>query len=85
MVVGTNTIHVRRLVNKCMVDGIDVTKTLGFRVGIHKGKPSLDVTAVPARDDEAGQIRWMGPGPLILSPDGGSHMTCKVKMNKPVE
>ncbi|TWW54097.1 hypothetical protein D4764_0289870 [Takifugu flavidus] len=66
VVVGTNASHVRRLVNQCIVEGTDVTKTLGFRVSVQEGQPALKGTAVPARDDEAGRVRWMGPGPLIL-------------------
>ncbi|XP_056870192.1 uncharacterized protein LOC130514555 [Takifugu flavidus] len=85
VVVGTNASHVRRLVNQCIVEGIDVTKTLGFRVGVQEGRPALKGTAVPASDDEAGWVRWMGPGPLILSPDGDTQVVCKVELNKPVE
>lgn len=85
VVVGTNASHVRRLVSKCMVDGIDVTKTLGLRVSVHEGQPALNGTAVPARDDKAGQVRWMGPGPLILSPDGGTNVVCKVELDKAVK
>lgn len=85
VVVGTNASHVRRLVNQCIVDGIDVTKTLGFRVSIQDGQPALKGTAVSPSDDEAGRIRWMGPGPLILSPDGDTRVVCKVELNKSVE
>lgn len=85
VVVGTNASHVRRLVNQCIVDGIDVTKTLRFRVSVQEGQPALKGTAVPASDDEAGRVRWMGPGPLILSPDGDTQVVCKVELNKPVE
>lgn len=37
VVVGTNASHVRRLVNQCIEDDIDVTKTLGFRVSVQEG------------------------------------------------
>lgn len=59
--------------------------SLGFRVSIQEGQPALKGTAVPASDDEAGRVRWMGPGPLILSPDGDTQVVCKVELNKPVE
>lgn len=84
VVVGTNASHVRRLVSKCMVDGIDVTKKLGFQTGVQEGQSALNRTAVPARVDEAGHVRWMGPGPLTLSPDGGTHVVYKVALDKPV-
>lgn len=85
VVVGTNASHVRRLVNQCIVDDIDVTKTLGFRVSVQESQSVLKGTAVPTSDDEAGRVRWMGPGPLILSPDGDAQVVCKVELNKPVE
>lgn len=60
-------------------------KTLGFRVSVQEGQPALKGTAVPARDDDAGRVKWMGPGHLILSPDGDTQVVCKVELNKPVE
>ena len=84
VVVGTNASHVRRLVNQCKENGVDVTKTLGFRVGVQEGQPALNGTAVLTSEDEAGWVRWMGPGPLILPSDGGTHVVCKVELKKPV-
>lgn len=79
VVVGTNASHVRRLVNQCIENGIDVTKTLGFQVGVQEGQPTLNGAVVMACDDEAGRVRWMGPGPLTL-PD--TRVVCKVELNK---
>lgn len=85
VVVGTNASHVRRLVNQCMVDGIDVSKTLGFRVSVHEGQCALKGAAVSTCEGEAGTVRWMGPGPLILPPACDTQVVCKVQLTKPVE
>lgn len=65
--------------------GMDVTKTLGFHVGVYEGQHALTASAVLVRDGEAGQVRWIGPGPLILSPDGGTNVVWKVELNTTME
>ena len=84
VIVGTNASHVRRLVNQCKDRGIDVTRTLGLRICVKEDQPALKGVAVPVHDDEAGYVRWMGPGPLVLPPDGDAHVVCKVELKEPV-
>lgn len=82
VIVGTNASHIRRLVNQCKDNGVDVTRTLGFRVHVKEDQPALKGVAV--QEEEAGRVRWMGPGPLVLPPDGDIQVVCKVELRKPV-
>ncbi|KAK0141196.1 hypothetical protein N1851_021789 [Merluccius polli] len=84
VIVGTNASHVRHLVNQCRANGIDVSRTLGLHVRVEEDQPALKGIAVPVHDDEAGRVKWMGPGPLNLPPDGDTHVVCKVELKKPV-
>ncbi len=85
VIVGTNASHVRRLVDQCKDNGIDVTRTLGLRVRVREeDQPALKGVAVPVQEEEAGRVRWMGPGPLVLPPDGDTQVVCKVELKKPV-
>lgn len=84
VIVGTNASHVRHLVNQCS-DKVDVMRALGLRVSVREDQTVPKGFAVPAHeDDEAGRVRWMGPGPLLLLPDD-TYVECKVALKKPVE
>ncbi|KAL6491410.1 hypothetical protein MHYP_G00017550 [Metynnis hypsauchen] len=86
VIVGTNASHVRRLVNQCKDNGVDVTQALGLRVRVSEGQPALKGVTVPVQEDnEAGRVRWMGPGPLTLPPHGDAPVVCKVELKKPVQ
>uniref|UniRef100_A0A672IWZ8 ribonuclease H n=1 Tax=Salarias fasciatus TaxID=181472 RepID=A0A672IWZ8_SALFA len=86
VIVGTNASYVRRLVKQCQNNGVDVERALGLRVSVVTEEPALASVAVPAyQDDGVGCIRWLGPGPVSLPPDGDAHLVCKVELKKPVE
>lgn len=85
VIVGTNASHVRRLVSQCRDSKVDVMRALGLRVSVRDESMSTGVTLAAQEDDEAGRVRWMGPGPLLLSPDGDTQVVCKVELKKPVE
>lgn len=85
VIVGTNASHVRRLVKQCQDNGVDVERTLGLRVCVKEDEPVLKSVDVPVHEDEVGHVRWLGPGPLNIPPDGDTHVVCKVELLKPVE
>lgn len=85
VIVGTNASHIRRLVSQCSDSKVDVMRALGLRISVRDQLIPKGVTVPVQEDDEAGRVRWMGPGPLILSPQGDTQVVCKVELKKPVE
>ncbi|XP_057684821.1 uncharacterized protein LOC130911119 [Corythoichthys intestinalis] len=85
IIVGTNTSHVRRLAYQ-FKDNANVMSALGLRVSVGTNKSTPSSVELPAQEgDEAGRVRWMGPGPLLLSPDKAMQIVCKVDLKHPVE
>ncbi|XP_028254301.1 uncharacterized protein LOC114429891 [Parambassis ranga] len=85
VIVGTNASHVRRLVDQCK-DKAEVMRALGFRVSVKEDPVTPEgVTAAVPEDDEAGCVRWMGPGPLLLLPEGDTQVVCNVELKTPIE
>lgn len=85
VIVGTNASHVRRLLRQCQDNGVDVERTLGFRVSVVKDEPAFQSVAVPVHEDEVGCVRWLDPGPLNIPPEADTQVVCKVELLKPVE
>lgn len=83
VIVGTNASHIRRLVQQCKENGIDITQTLGIQVSYNKLASSDDATG--PEEDDVGCVLWQGPGPLILPPGGERTAVCKVKYKHPVD
>lgn len=78
VIVGTNTSHVRNLVQECRKEGRDVTRTLGIQVyGETANIPTHSIT-LGSQDDQVGCVIWQGSSPLSLPPGKEVQITCKV-------
>ncbi|KAJ8348558.1 hypothetical protein SKAU_G00271470 [Synaphobranchus kaupii] len=86
VIVGTNASHVRRLVQQCKENGIDITQTLGIQACYRDTELASPSTASAIEEeDDIGCVTWQGPGPLILPPGGDCSAACKVEYKHQVD
>nr|XP_057906640.1 uncharacterized protein LOC131104002 [Doryrhamphus excisus]XP_057906648.1 uncharacterized protein LOC131104002 [Doryrhamphus excisus] len=79
VIVGTNASHVRRLVQQCKEEGIDITQTLGIQGCCRDEDLAACGTATATEvEDDIGCVTWQGPGPLTIPPGGDCSPVCKV-------
>ncbi|KAK0138739.1 hypothetical protein N1851_024723 [Merluccius polli] len=85
VIVGTNASHIRRLVQQCKDNGIDITQTLGIQC-YRDNNPASTITATALEEkDDVGCVLWQGPGPLTLPPGGDCSAVCKVEYKHQVD
>ncbi|KAK7889282.1 hypothetical protein WMY93_024842 [Mugilogobius chulae] len=84
VIVGTNTSHVRNLVQQCRKKGVDITKTLGIQAQSERPHILSDAVSLTTNDDEIGSVIWQGPNPLSLPPGEDMQITCKVNFKQAV-
>ncbi|XP_038574937.1 uncharacterized protein LOC119902683 [Micropterus salmoides] len=86
VIVGTNTSHVRRMVEQCTAKGIDLTSTFGIQACFGENKSSQSGAASdPDSEEEVGFVSWQGPGPLTIPPGGDFEAVCHVEFKHQVE
>uniref|UniRef100_A0A8P4G264 Paraneoplastic antigen Ma-like C-terminal domain-containing protein n=1 Tax=Dicentrarchus labrax TaxID=13489 RepID=A0A8P4G264_DICLA len=86
VIVGTNASHIRRLVQQCRDNGIDVTQTLGMLACCRDNNVTSPNTATALEEeDDLGCVLWQGPGPLTLPPGGDCSAVCKVEYKHQVD
>ncbi|KAK0147103.1 hypothetical protein N1851_013560 [Merluccius polli] len=82
VIVGTNASHIRRLVQQCKDNGIDITQTLGIQC-YRDNNPASTITATALEEkDDVGCVLWQGPGPLTSAP---WCAVCKVEYKHQVD
>ncbi|KAJ7986493.1 hypothetical protein DPEC_G00340450 [Dallia pectoralis] len=86
IIVGTNASHIRRLVQQCKDNGIDITQTLGIQACYSDNKLTAPGTATSLEEKgDIGCVLWQGPGPLTLPPGGDCTAVCKVEYKLQVD
>ncbi|KAI5616885.1 hypothetical protein C0J50_23556 [Silurus asotus] len=86
IIVGTNASHIRRLVQQCKNNGIDITQTLGIQASYRDNNLTAPSTATVLEEEgDIGCVLWQGPGPLTLPPGGDCHAVCRVEYKLPVD
>lgn len=86
VIVGTNTSHVRNMVEQCTAKGINIAPALGIQAHLADNKPSQRTAATAIdSDQEVGFVSWTGPGSLTLPPGGDFEAVCQVELKQPVE
>lgn len=84
VILGTNANLFKRLARLCRESaGVDIAQTLGINLGPVSEELSCDTAKVPS-EDGVGSVRWIGPGPLSLSPGGDCVAICKVELIEPL-
>ncbi|CAI5671318.1 unnamed protein product [Oreochromis niloticus] len=84
VIVGTNTSHVRNLVQECRKEGRDITKSLGIQVHRESLPTFTDSIPLGSQDDQVGCVTWQGSDPLSLPPGKDLQITCKVHFQQTV-
>lgn len=86
IIVGTNASHIRRLVQQCKDNGIDITKTWGIKACYSDNQlTALGTAAALEEEGDIGCVLWQGPGPLTLPPGGDCTAVCKVEYKLQVD
>ncbi len=86
IIVGTNASHIRRLVQQCKDNGIDITQTWGIKACYSDNQLTAPGTAAALEEEgDIGCVLWQGPGPLILPPGGDCTAVCKVEYKLQVD
>lgn len=84
VIVGTNTSHVRNLVQECRKEGRDITKSLGIQIHRESLPTFTDSITLGSQDDQVGCVTWQGSNPLSLPPGKDLQITCKVHFQQTV-
>ena len=86
IIIGTNANHVKRLVQQCREDGVDVTQTFGQSAFVSQ-KPfsSTSCQLSVQTEDEVGCVKWQGPGSLMLAPGQEADVACEVELKSKVD
>ncbi|CAI5671484.1 unnamed protein product [Oreochromis niloticus] len=84
VIVGTNTSHVRNLVQECRKEGRDITKSLGIQIHRESLPTFTDSITLGSQDDQVGCVTWQGSDPLSLPPGKDLQITCKVHFQQTV-
>ncbi|XP_052469911.1 uncharacterized protein LOC128026690 [Carassius gibelio] len=85
VILGTNANLFKRLARLCRESaGVDIAQTLGINVDSVSEELSCDPARISGEDEGVGSVRWLGPGPLSLSPGGDCVAICNVELNEPL-